>query len=82
MVLVSSRLCLSVGPTFERIFTLRKGRRLVVHLCFELTNVQLFYMLKGDMVLKVMEKGEPKDIPIKEGEVCVVTCWSHYLLSC
>ena len=28
-------------------------------------------MLKGDMCLKVMEKGEPKNIPIREGEVSV-----------
>ena len=32
--------------------------------------LQLFYQLKGDMLLKVMEKGVPRDIPIKEGEVC------------
>ena len=30
---------------------------------------QLFYMLKGDMCLKVVEKGVHVDIPIKEGEV-------------
>eukprot|EP00005_Dracoamoeba_jomungandri_P005438 CAMPEP_0174258408 /NCGR_PEP_ID=MMETSP0439-20130205/7402_1 /TAXON_ID=0 /ORGANISM="Stereomyxa ramosa, Strain Chinc5" /LENGTH=295 /DNA_ID=CAMNT_0015341901 /DNA_START=32 /DNA_END=919 /DNA_ORIENTATION=+ len=29
---------------------------------------ELFYQVKGDMVLKVMEKGQPRDIPIKEGE--------------
>ena len=32
-------------------------------------NFQFFYMVKGDMCLKIMEKGEPKDIHIKEGEV-------------
>lgn len=33
---------------------------------------ELFYQLKGDMLLKVMEKGVPRDIPIKEGEVYVL----------
>uniref|UniRef100_A0A7M5VEF4 3-hydroxyanthranilate 3,4-dioxygenase n=1 Tax=Clytia hemisphaerica TaxID=252671 RepID=A0A7M5VEF4_9CNID len=33
---------------------------------------ELFYMLKGDMCLKIMEKGEPKDIHIREGEVFVL----------
>lgn len=31
--------------------------------------LQLFYMVKGDMCLKVVEKGVHKDIPIREGEV-------------
>lgn len=30
---------------------------------------ELFWQLKGDMVLEVMEKGRPKSIPIKEGEM-------------
>ncbi|KAK7103563.1 3-hydroxyanthranilate 3,4-dioxygenase-like [Littorina saxatilis] len=30
---------------------------------------ELFYMLKGDMVLKVVEMGKHRDIPIKEGEI-------------
>ncbi|XP_074650668.1 3-hydroxyanthranilate 3,4-dioxygenase-like [Tubulanus polymorphus] len=30
---------------------------------------ELFYMFKGDMCLKVVEKGEHKDIIIKEGEI-------------
>jgi len=33
---------------------------------------EFFYQLKGDMCLKAMEKGEPKDIHIKEGEVFVI----------
>ena len=33
---------------------------------------QLFYMIKGDMVLKVIERGEHRDIPINEGEVSIL----------
>lgn len=34
-----------------------------------LSTLQFFFMLKGDMCLKVVEKGSPKDIVIREGEV-------------
>ena len=30
---------------------------------------ELFYMLRGDMCLKIMEQGQPKDVHIKEGEI-------------
>jgi 3-hydroxyanthranilate 3,4-dioxygenase len=30
---------------------------------------EFFYQLEGDIVLKVIEDGEPKDISIKEGEI-------------
>lgn len=30
---------------------------------------QLFYQVKGDMCLKVIANGKPKDVHIKEGEV-------------
>lgn len=30
---------------------------------------EFFYQVEGDMVLKIMEDGEPRDIPIKEGEI-------------
>eukprot|EP00795_Rhopilema_esculentum_P003268 gene3268-1597_t len=33
---------------------------------------ELFYMLKGDMCLKIKERGQPKDIIIKEGQVFVL----------
>ncbi|NVJ86453.1 MAG: 3-hydroxyanthranilate 3,4-dioxygenase [Algoriphagus sp.] len=30
---------------------------------------EFFYQLEGDIVLKVIDEGVPKDIPIKEGEI-------------
>ena len=39
--------------------------------CVSLCVFQLFYMLKGDMVLKVLERGKHRDVPIKEGEASV-----------
>ncbi|MDX2249953.1 MAG: 3-hydroxyanthranilate 3,4-dioxygenase [Bacteroidia bacterium] len=30
---------------------------------------EFFYMLEGEMVLKIQEEGQPVDIPIKEGEI-------------
>lgn len=30
---------------------------------------EFFYQLEGDMILKVIDDGEPKDISIKEGEI-------------
>lgn len=33
---------------------------------------ELFYMVKGDMLLKIMEHGQPKDVHIREGEVFVL----------
>ena len=30
---------------------------------------EFFYQLEGDMVLRIMEDGKPKDIPIREGEM-------------
>lgn len=34
-------------------------------------------MVKGDMCLKVMEQGKPKDVIIREGEVSMSTCPSQ-----
>ena len=33
---------------------------------------EFFYQLKGNMVLKIIDNGEPKDIPINEGEIFVL----------
>ena len=30
---------------------------------------EFFYQIEGDMVLRTMQDGKPKDIPIKEGEI-------------
>lgn len=30
---------------------------------------EFFYMLEGEMVLKIQEDGQPVDVPIKEGEI-------------
>ncbi|KAK2157237.1 hypothetical protein LSH36_195g07026 [Paralvinella palmiformis] len=35
---------------------------------------ELFYQLKGDMILKVVEKGVPRDVHIKEGEIFLLPC--------
>lgn len=39
---------------------------------------EFFYQLKGDMVLKVMENGTPRDIPIREGEVFLLPAHIHH----
>lgn len=39
---------------------------------------EFFYQLKGDMVLRVMENGRPKDVPIKEGEIFLLPAHIHH----
>ena len=34
---------------------------------------EFFYQLEGDIILKIREKGKPKDIPIKEGEIFLLS---------
>ena len=38
-------------------------------------------MMKGDLLLKIMEKGKPKELIIKEGEVCSRPLCNHSLYS-
>jgi 3-hydroxyanthranilate 3,4-dioxygenase len=33
---------------------------------------EFFYQLRGNMVLKVIEEGKPRDIPIREGEILLI----------
>eukprot|EP00049_Salpingoeca_infusionum_P010827 m.186687 g.186687 ORF g.186687 m.186687 type:complete len:312 (+) comp14761_c1_seq2:143-1078(+) len=47
------------GPNVRRDFHINQG-------------AELFYQIKGDMCLRIMEQGTPKDIIIKEGEVFVL----------
>ena len=33
---------------------------------------ELFYQIEGDMVVRLMEEGGPRDVTIREGEICLV----------
>ncbi len=33
---------------------------------------ELFYQIEGDMVLRVIEEGKPRDIPIREGDILLL----------
>src|SRR3970040_1067157 len=33
---------------------------------------EFFYQLRGDMVLKVIEEGRSRDVPIREGEILLI----------
>ncbi len=39
---------------------------------------EFFYQIEGDMVLRVMENGNPKDIPIKAGEMFLLPAHVHH----
>jgi 3-hydroxyanthranilate 3,4-dioxygenase len=44
------------GPNFRKDYHYDEGE-------------EFFYQLEGEMVLKIMEDGKPRDIPIREGEI-------------
>ncbi len=39
---------------------------------------EFFYQVRGDMVLKVMENGKPRDIRIREGEIFLLPAHMHH----
>ena len=39
---------------------------------------EFFYQIEGDMVLRVMEDGKPRDISIKEGEMFLLPAHLHH----
>lgn len=39
---------------------------------------EFFYQLKGDMLLRIIEHGRPRDIPIKEGELFLLPARVHH----
>ncbi len=39
---------------------------------------EFFYQLEGDMVLRIIEDGQPKDIEIKQGEVFLLPAHIHH----
>ena len=39
---------------------------------------EFFHQLQGDMVLRVIENGAPKDIPIREGEIFLLPPNTHH----
>lgn len=43
---------------------------------------EIFYQVKGDMVLKIVEKGIHKDVTIKEGEVSREYNIVHVMSTC
>ena len=44
------------GPNIRKDYHINKGE-------------EFFYQLEGDIILRIREKGRPKDIPINEGEI-------------
>ena len=48
------------GPNIRKDYHVNKGE-------------EFFYQLEGNMVLRIREKGKPKDIPINEGEIFLLS---------
>lgn len=39
---------------------------------------EFFYQIEGDMVLRIMDEGRPRDIPIREGEMFLLPAHVHH----
>jgi 3-hydroxyanthranilate 3,4-dioxygenase len=48
------------GPNIRKDYHINKGE-------------EFFYQIEGDMILRIREKGKPKDINIKEGEIFLLS---------
>ncbi len=48
------------GPNLRKDYHVNKGE-------------EFFYQLEGDMILRIREKGKPRDIPINEGEIFLLS---------
>ena len=48
------------GPNVRKDYHVNKGE-------------EFFYQLEGDMILRIREKGKPRDIPINEGEIFLLS---------
>ena len=48
------------GPNIRKDYHVNKGE-------------EFFYQLEGDMILRIREKGKPRDIPINEGEIFLLS---------
>ena len=48
------------GPNIRKDYHINKGE-------------EFFYQLEGDMILRIREKGKPRDIPINEGEIFLLS---------
>ena len=48
------------GPNVRKDYHINKGE-------------EFFYQLEGDMILRIREKGKPRDIPINEGEIFLLS---------
>ena len=48
------------GPNIRKDYHINKGE-------------EFFYQLEGNMILRIREKGKPKDIPINEGEIFLLS---------
>jgi 3-hydroxyanthranilate 3,4-dioxygenase len=39
---------------------------------------EFFYQIEGDMVLRIMDSGNPRDVPIREGEMFLLSAHVHH----